>query len=74
MMATEENSWPSLLLVCQNLLLVCQNLLGSEYSITLQYSAANILPFNKSRTKAIKRIGPHNINVISIIICGLLGD
>lgn len=74
MMATEENSWPSLLLVCQNLLLVCQNLLGSEYSITLQYSAANILPFNKSRTKAIKRIGPQNINVISIIICGLLGD
>ena len=71
MMATEENTymWPSLLLVCQNLL-------GSEYSITFQCSAAaaNILPFNKSRTRAIKRIGPHNINAISIIICGLLGD
>jgi uncharacterized membrane protein len=70
MMATEENTymWPSLLLVCQNLL-------GSEYSITFQYSAAaNILSFNKSRTRAIKRIGPHNINVISIIVCGLLGD
>jgi ubiquinol-cytochrome c reductase cytochrome b subunit len=71
MMATEENTymWPSLLLVCQNLL-------GSEYSITFQCSAAatNILPFNKSRTRAIKRIGPHNIHAISIIICGLLGD
>ena len=70
MMATEENTymWPSLLLVCQNLL-------GSEYSITFQCSAAaaNILPFNKSRTRAIKRIGPHNINNISIIFCGLLG-
>ena len=60
--------WPSLLLVCQNLL-------GSEYSITLQCSAAkSILPFNKSRTRAFLRIGPHNIDVLSIIICGLLGD
>jgi hypothetical protein len=68
MMATENiYTWPSLLLVCQNLLV-------SEDSITLQCSAAaNILPFNKSRTRAIKRIGPHNINNISIIFCGLLG-
>lgn len=33
-----------------------------------------MLPFNKSRTKALHRIGPHNIDVLSIIICGLLGD
>jgi hypothetical protein len=32
------------------------------------------LPFNKSRTKALHRIGPHNIDVLSIIFCGLLGD
>lgn len=32
------------------------------------------LPFNKGRTRAIRRIGPHNINVLSIIICGMLGD
>ena len=32
------------------------------------------LPFNKSRTRAIWRIGPHNIDVLSIIICGMLGD
>lgn len=32
------------------------------------------LPFNKGRTRAIRRIGPHNIDVLSIIICGMLGD
>jgi hypothetical protein len=34
----------------------------------------SILPFNKARTKALHRIGPHNIDVLSIIICGMLGD
>jgi len=33
-----------------------------------------ILPFNKTRTRAIHRVGPHNIDVLSIIICGMLGD
>ena len=33
-----------------------------------------VLPFNKTRTKAIERKGPHNINILSIIICGMLGD
>jgi ubiquinol-cytochrome c reductase cytochrome b subunit len=33
-----------------------------------------ILPFNKARTKAIHRIGPHNIDVLSVLICGMLGD
>ena len=33
-----------------------------------------ILPFNKTRTKAINRKGPHNIDILSIIICGMLGD
>jgi hypothetical protein len=35
---------------------------------------ASDLAFNKSRTKAIYRIGPHNIDVLSVLICGLLGD
>ena len=30
--------------------------------------------FIKSRTKAICRIGPHNIDILSVLICGLLGD
>ena len=29
--------------------------------------------FNKPRTKALHRIGPHNKDVLSILICGLLG-
>ena len=33
-----------------------------------------MLPFNKVRTKAITRIGPHNKQVLDIIICGMLGD
>jgi len=32
------------------------------------------LPFNKARTKAIYRIGPHNKDVLSVLICGMLGD
>jgi ubiquinol-cytochrome c reductase cytochrome b subunit len=32
------------------------------------------LPFSKSRTKAIYRIGPHNIDILSVLICGMLGD
>ena len=32
------------------------------------------LPFNKARTKAIYRIGPHNIEVLSVLVCGMLGD
>lgn len=33
-----------------------------------------ILSFNKIRTRAIYRIGPHNIDVLSVLICGMLGD
>jgi Cytochrome b/b6/petB/LAGLIDADG DNA endonuclease family len=33
-----------------------------------------ILPFNKSRTKALKRIGPHNLDILSVLVCGMLGD
>jgi len=32
------------------------------------------LKFCKARVKALYRIGPHNKNVLSILICGLLGD
>jgi|SRR5271168_44549 len=35
---------------------------------------ANILPMNKSKTKAILRIGPHNKETLDVIICGMLGD
>ena len=32
------------------------------------------MPFNKTRTKAILRIGPHNKETLDVIICGMLGD
>jgi ubiquinol-cytochrome c reductase cytochrome b subunit len=32
------------------------------------------LMFTSPRTRAIKRIGPHNIDILSIIIGSLLGD
>ena len=35
---------------------------------------SKVLPINKSRTKAILRIGPHNKDILDIIICGMLGD
>jgi ubiquinol-cytochrome c reductase cytochrome b subunit len=30
--------------------------------------------FSKPRIKALYRIGPHNIDVLSVIVCGMLGD
>jgi hypothetical protein len=38
------------------------------------YSENNLSYFSKARTKALYRIGPHNEDVLSIIICGMLGD
>ncbi|EKM73853.1 hypothetical protein AGABI1DRAFT_49066 [Agaricus bisporus var. burnettii JB137-S8] len=33
-----------------------------------------MIPFNKARTKAKLRIGPHNKEVLDVLICGMLGD
>lgn len=41
-----------------------------NYTINLSF----MLPINKSKTKAILRIGPHNKEVLDIIICSMLGD
>lgn len=61
MMATNTNVWPNW-----------------EYEFTAYSSSTDlfgsILPFNKSRTKSFLRIGPHNKNILEIIICGMLGD
>ena len=49
------------------------NLVNKEiYKDIISYSG--LLPFNRARTRAILRIGPHNIDVLSIIVCGILGD
>jgi hypothetical protein len=53
--------WPSWILVNNNInkgAIICLSL----------------LPFVRARTRAILRIGPHSKDVLSIIICGMLGD
>jgi len=60
LMMAIKNTWPNLLLVSR----VKDN----------DKIISPTLPFNKSRTRAIHRIGPHNIDALSLIICGMLGD
>jgi serine/threonine protein kinase len=48
------------------------NTINSAVSVTGLSNA--VLPINKSRTKAINRIGPHNKEILDIIISGMLGD
>lgn len=50
-----------------------QMLIWNIKFIFLLYSL-NDLSFIKPRIKALHRIGPHNLDVLSIIICGMLGD
>lgn len=38
------------------------------------YLLCSMLPINKARTKALDRVGPHNKNILDLIICGMLGD
>ena len=38
------------------------------------YMTSFLLPINKPRTKAILRVGPHNKEVLDILICGMLGE
>jgi ubiquinol-cytochrome c reductase cytochrome b subunit len=59
MMATKKVMWPIWLVASQ----------VKDLNIP-----TTVLLFNKGRTRAIRRIGPHNIDVLSIIICGMLGD
>ena len=54
MMATKKAKWPNWLVDYQ-----------VKYTNSDIYS---ILPFNNGRTRAIRRIGPHNINILSIFI------
>jgi len=59
MMATKV-MWPRCLLI--------------NFIKNLNLNLIENLPFSKARTKAIYRIGPHNIDVLSVLICGMLGD
>lgn len=46
----------------------------NTHNILLKQENIKISHFIKARTKALYRIGPHNKDVLSILICGLLGD
>lgn len=35
---------------------------------------SSFLPFAAPRVRAIQRIGPHNKNILTLLICGMLGD
>jgi hypothetical protein len=48
------------------------NTINSAVFVTGLSSA--VLPINKARTKAINRIGPHNKEILDILISGMLGD
>ena len=48
------------------------NTINSAVFITGLSSA--VLPINKARTKAINRVGPHNKEILDILISGMLGD
>jgi len=47
--------------------------LVSSFS-TDELSSSVVLAFISSKISALKRIGPHNIDVISVIIGNMLGD
>ena len=61
MMAKNER-WPKWLLI--------KNIKSSKNISLLNVSST----FSISRTKAQHRIGPHNMDVLSVLICGMLGD
>jgi hypothetical protein len=42
--------------------------------LKINYLEMFILPYNILKIRAIKRIGPHNIDILSIIFGSLLGD
>ena len=54
------NSWPNWILI---------NYINKDMVVCL-----SLLPFSRARTRAILRVGPHSKDVLSIIICGMLGD
>ncbi len=67
LMMAIKNMWPNWMLIYH------ANKLNT-HNIFLKQDSINISHFSKARTKALYRVGPHNKDVLSILICGLLGD
>jgi len=49
----------------------CNNL---DINILVALQQFTILPFNSPRVKAIQKIGPHNKDILTLLISGMLGD
>lgn len=49
-------------------------LFNSAIKFSCTINCLNLLPFNRARTRALLRVGPHNQEVLTVLICGLLGD
>jgi hypothetical protein len=47
---------------------------NKNFNFILTNFTLSIIPFNKARTKSLDRIGPHNKQVLDLIVCGMLGD
>jgi len=56
------------------ILIVMMATMWPNWYIMDELSFMSIASFSSPKTPAIKRIGPHNKEVLSQIICGLLGD
>lgn len=63
LMMANHGNWPN-----------CEYIFNEEAMPTTTGIISNMLPFNKARTKAILRVGPHNKEILDLIICGMLGD
>ena len=67
LMMAIKNLWP-------NWLLISHVSKTNSHNILCKQEDTNVSYFSKPRTKALYRIGPHNKDVLCILICGLLGD
>ena len=59
------------------ILMMARNKWPNWISVNIIYKgirSLSLFAFSKARTRAILRIGPHSKDVLSIIVCGMLGD
>jgi hypothetical protein len=57
-----------------NTFLLLSSGVSLKYNIFDFIYICNVLPFISPRVPSIKRIGPHNLDILSILIGSLLGD
>ena len=64
LMMAIKNTWPNWMLISHVKKANSHNYKGNLY----------ISHYSKARTKALHRIGPHNKDILCLLICGMLGD